>query len=53
MFNWGHIKEIGKKVPVLIPRRFWGKLIGKFVTIECIKDDKGETFRYVHKKRNG
>jgi hypothetical protein len=53
MFNWGYIKEIGKKVPVLIPRRFWGKLIGKFVTIECIKDDKGETFRYVHKKRNG
>ena len=53
MFNWGHIKEIGKKIPVLIPRRFWGKLIGKFETIECIKDDKGETYRYVHKKRNG
>ncbi len=52
MFNWAHIKEIAKKVPVLIPRRFWGKLIGKIITIECIKDDKGESYRYVHKRRN-
>lgn len=51
MFNWGHIKEIGKRVPVLIPRKFWGKLIGKYVTIECISDDTGESYRYVHKKK--
>ena len=41
----------GKKVPVLIPRKFWGRLIGKTITIECISDDKGESYRYVHTKR--
>ncbi len=52
MFNWGYIKEIQKRIAVLIPRRFWGKLVGKLITIECIKDDKGETYRYVHKRTN-
>jgi len=50
-YNWGHSKEIGKRIPVLIPRRFWGRLIGKFVTVECIADSKGESYRYVHKTR--
>ena len=50
-YNWGHSKEIGKKVPVLIPRRFWGHLIGKTLTVECISDDKGQSYRYVHQKR--
>ena len=49
-YNWGHSVEIGKRVPILIPRRFWGRLIGKVVTVECISDDKGESYRYVHKK---
>jgi hypothetical protein len=50
-YNWGHSKEIGKKVPVLIPRRFWGRLIGKTVTVECISDNTGSSYRYVHKER--
>ena len=50
-YNWGHSKEIGKKIPVLIPRRFWGRLVGKTVTVECISDDKGESYRYVHQRR--
>ena len=50
-YNWGYSKEIGKKVPVLIPRKFWGRLVGKTITIECISDDKGESYRYVHTKR--
>lgn len=50
-YNWGYSKEIGKKVPVLIPRRFWGQLVGKSVTVECISDEKGESYRYVHKKK--
>ena len=37
-YNWGHSKEIGKRVPVLIPRKFWGQLVGKSVTVECISD---------------
>lgn len=50
-YNWGYSKELSKKIPVLIPRKFWGKLIGKTITIECISDDKGESYRYVHTKR--
>ena len=50
-YNWGHSKEIGKKVPVLIPRKFWGRLIGKTITVECISDNKGTSYRYVHEKR--
>ena len=49
-YNWGHCLEIGKRVPILIPRKFWGRLIGKVITVECISDDKGESYRYVHKK---
>ncbi len=50
-YNWGYSAEIGKRIPVLIPRRFWGRLVGKLITVECISDDKGESYRYVHKKR--
>tara|TARA_Y100001937_G_scaffold125918_1_gene193859 strand:+ start:1844 stop:2224 length:381 start_codon:yes stop_codon:yes gene_type:complete len=48
-FNYVHNKEIGKKVPMLIPRKWQGKLIGKQVTFEAIEDDKGTTYRYVRR----
>jgi len=48
-FNYVHNKELGKKVPMLIPRKWQGKLIGKQVTFEAIEDDKGTTYRYVRK----
>ena len=48
-FNYIHNKELGKKVPMLIPRKWQGKLIGKQVTFEAIEDDKGTTYRYVRK----
>ncbi len=47
-YNWAFIKEIEKRVPVLIPRRVWGKLIGKIVNVECIADENGESYRYIH-----
>jgi len=50
-YNWGYSKELGKKVPVLIPRRFYGALVGKTVNVECITDDTGTSYRYVHQKR--
>ena len=50
-YNWGHSKELGKKVPVLIPRRFYGTLVGKTISVECITDDTGTSYRYVHQKR--
>jgi len=50
-YNWGYSKELGKKVPVLIPRRFYGALVGKTISVECITDDTGTSYRYVHQKR--
>jgi hypothetical protein len=50
-YNWAYSKEIGKRIPVLLPRKFWGRLVGKTVAIECIEDDKGVSYRYVPKKK--
>lgn len=40
-------KEIGKRVPVMIPRRWHGKLVGKLITFEAIEDESGVSYRYV------
>ena len=48
-FNYVQNKEIGKKVPILVPRKWQGKLVGKQVTFEAIQDDKGTSYRYVRK----
>ena len=43
-----YIKEIQKKVPVVIPRKLEGHLTaGKNVKVEAIVDDKGTSYRYV------
>lgn len=49
-YNWAYSKELGKRIPVLLPRKFWGRLKGKMVTVECIQDDRGSSYRYVQKK---
>lgn len=46
-YNSVYSKEIGKRVPVMIPRRWQGKLVGKNITFEAIEDDKGVSYRYV------
>lgn len=47
-YIWVHIRQLKKKVPVVIPRRYYGKLIGKKIKIEEIKDARGKSsFRYV------
>jgi len=46
-YNYVHSKEIGKRVPVLIPSRNRGKLVGKVITFEAIEDNKGVSYRYV------
>jgi hypothetical protein len=46
-YNYVYSKEIGKKVPVLIPARFRGQMVGKRITFEAITDDKGSTYRYI------
>jgi hypothetical protein len=39
-------KDLGK-IAVVIPRRFTGKLEGKFVQVEAISDSTGTSYRYV------
>ena len=46
-YNYVHSKEIGKRVPVLIPSRHRGKMVGKVITFEAIEDNKGVSYRYV------
>jgi len=43
-----YIKEIKKKVPVVIPRKLEKHLLpGKNVNVEVITDDRGTSYRYV------
>lgn len=42
-----YIDEIKMKVPVVIPRRYKGKMKGKTITIEMIEDVRGRSYRYV------
>ena len=43
-----YIKEIQKKVPVVIPRKLENHLLpGKNVNVEVITDDVGTSYRYV------
>ena len=49
-YVYAHIKEIGKKVPVVISKHFKGKLIGKQIDIEAIQDNKGVSFRHAPQK---
>jgi len=43
-------KEIKKKVPVMIPKRLSGNMVGKEITFEAIEDNSGVTYRYVQQR---
>ena len=47
--KWNYVKHpvLKKRVPVLIHRRWHGKLVGKEITFEAIEDTKGVTYRHV------
>lgn len=47
-----YLKELGKRVPVVVPRRFKGKLKGKQVKVEEITDNAGSSYRYVPTRFN-
>ncbi len=51
-YNFVYSKEIGKKVPVMIPRRLQGRFVGKVINFEAIEDLKGVSYRYVKKKKS-
>ncbi len=46
-FNMVHFKEIGKKVPVLVPNRFRDRFLGKMICFEVIESETGVSYRYV------
>lgn len=46
-YNYVFNKDIGKRVPVLIPRRYQGKMVGKNIHFEAIEDNTGVSYRYV------
>ena len=46
-YVFAYIDEIKMKVPVVIPRRYKGKMKGKAITIEMIEDVRGRSYRYV------
>ena len=48
-YNYVFNKELGKKVPMLVPRKWQGRLIGKVITFEAISDHIGTSYRYVRK----
>jgi hypothetical protein len=47
--KWNYVRHpvLKKRVPVLIHRRWQGKLVGKEITFEAIEDTKGTTYRHV------
>lgn len=45
-YVYAFIREIDKKVPVVVPRRWRGRLRGKNILIEEIKDINGKSYRY-------
>jgi phosphosulfolactate synthase (CoM biosynthesis protein A) len=48
-YNVVYNKKIGRRVNMLIPRKWQGRLVGKEVTFEAIEDTKGVSYRYVGK----
>ena len=46
-YVFAYIDEIKMKVPVVIPRKYKGKMNGKTITIEMIEDVRGQSYRYV------
>lgn len=46
-YNSVFSKEIGKRVPVLVPRQLRGKLVNKRICFEGIQDETGTSYRYI------
>ena len=48
-YNYVVSRVIGKRVPIMVPRKWQGRLIGKEITFEAISDNAGTSYRYVSK----
>ena len=51
-YVYAYIKELKKRVPVIIARRFKGKLLDKSIKVEKITDTNGSSYRYVPTRFN-
>jgi len=49
-YVYAYVKEIGKKVPVVISKHFKDRLVGKQIDIEAIQDNKGVSYRHSPKR---
>jgi len=49
-FVYAYSKELTKKVPVMIPKRYAGTMTGKVITFEAIEDKSGVSYRYVKQR---
>ena len=47
-----YLNELSKRVPVVVPRRFKGKLNGKTIKVEEITDNAGSSYRYIPTRHN-
>jgi hypothetical protein len=45
------IRELGKKVPVVIGKHYMKKLVGKNIDVEAIQDNQGVSYRHLPQKR--
>lgn len=47
--KWNYVRHpvTNKRVPVLIHRRWQGRLVGKVIIFEAIEDTQGVTYRHV------
>jgi|TARA_R110000796_G_scaffold180507_2_gene297053 hypothetical protein len=45
-YVYAYAHESGTKIPVLVPKKFAERLVGKLITVEIIEDVNGVSYRY-------
>jgi hypothetical protein len=45
-YVYAYVRESGTKIPVLVPKKFSARLVGKSITVEVIEDVNGVSYRY-------
>jgi hypothetical protein len=45
-YVYGYVRETESKIPVLVPKKFSERLVGKLITVEVIEDVNGVSYRY-------
>ena len=45
-YVYAYVRETESKIPVLVPKKFSARLVGKSITVEVIEDINGVSYRY-------